>query len=390
MNKQIIPVVFATDENYVPYCGVAISSLIKNASRSNTYEVFVFFDKLSGLSIYKLERLSTDHVKVVCCCIHEQITNLKVSEYNHLTIASAYRLVIPNVLPQFEKVLYLDSDIVVNADVADLYNIDIGTNILGAVRGYNDDDKNVWGYNHITKTLGINRDSFFNAGILIINTKEFINNSVAQKCFSLLSNRQDLYFMDQCALNIVCEGKVHFLPHKWNHEWLYLFSANNSLLPNSREEFEACANPAIIHYDGVEKPWDYPEQCLSDYFWSYARQTVFYEEIVYSAQLRHTRELLELSGVIGKYRNIAIYGAGNAGKKYVSRMSTLKLCNIVLWIDKNFTEKQGLELPVESVDKLYTTEFDHVFIAIENIAISNQVKEMLISNHIPPEKIIQI
>ena len=390
MDKQIIPVVFATDENYVPYCGVAISSLIKNTSKSNKYEVSVLFDSLSSLSVYRLERLSTDNVSVSCLCIHEYIANLKALEYNHLTIASAYRLVIPDVFPQYTKIIYLDSDIVVNADVAELYNTDIGTNILGAVRGYYKRDETDFMYNHITKTLGINENSFFNAGILIVNTKEFKQNNVAQRCFDLLSERKDLYFMDQCALNIVCESKVHMLPNRWNHEWLYLFAVNNPKLPRNREEFETCASPAIIHYDGVEKPWDYPQQFLADYFWSYARQTPFYEEIVYSAQMRRTREMLELFGVVGKYRNIAIYGAGSAGKRYVNKILSLKLCKIAVWVDRNFAELQGLELPVESVEKLYDTDFDHVFIAIENIAVSNQIKDMLIANNIPNDKIIQI
>ena len=389
MNEQIIPIVFSTDENYVPYCGVAISSLIKNASNCNKYEIFVLYDSLSSLSIYRLERLSTNNVTVVCRCIHQYITSLKALEYNHLTIASAYRLVIPDVLPEHEKTLYLDSDIIVNADVAELYDIDIGDNILGAVRGFykRDDD---FMYDHITKTLGISENSFFNAGILILNIKEFKDNKAAQKSFSLLSEREDLYFMDQCALNIVCEGKVHFLPNKWNHEWLYLFAVNNPSLPRSREEFEMCADPSIIHYDGIEKPWDYPEQFLSDHFWAYARQTVFYEEIIYTSQQRRTREMLELFGAVVKYRNIAVYGAGSAGKRYVSKILSLKLCKIVLWVDRNFAEKKGYELPVQSVERLFTVEFDHVFIAIENIAVSNQVKDMLISNNIPKEKIIQI
>jgi lipopolysaccharide biosynthesis glycosyltransferase len=387
----IVPVIFATDENYVLYCGVAISSLIKNTSNSNTYEIFVLYDSLSNLSIYRLESLSTENVTVTCRRVHEYITNLKALEYNHLTIASAYRLVIPEIFPQYEKVIYLDSDIVVDADVAELYSINIGTNILGAVQGYYRRDEIDFMYKHITETLGICENNFFNAGILIVNIPEFKKNNVAQKCFALLSERDDMYFMDQCALNMVCEGKVHILPKRWNHEWLFLFSADNSKRSLHQDEFDAARNnPAIIHYDGIEKPWDYPGQALSDYFWKYARQTIFYEEIIYSSQLRSTRELLELLGIVGNCRNIAVYGAGNAGKRYVNKILSMKLCKIVLWVDKAFTEKQGYELPVESIDKLYTTEFDHVFIAIENSFISNQVKEILISNNIASEKIIQI
>lgn len=383
MNKPVIPVVFATDENYVPYCGVAISSLIQNACCNNLYKIYVFYDNLSDASRRRLEQQSTDYAHVRCICIHDYISELQVQEYNHLTIASAYRLIIPEVLSQYEKILYLDSDIVVDADITELYNTDIGDNTLGAVHGYFKKDDSEFMYKHITQTLGIAVDNFFNAGILLMNRKALNDNKVTEKCFSLLAKRTDLYFMDQCAMNIVCEGKVFFLPEKWNFEWQYLFSAEE-------HGSKAMDHLGIIHYDGIEKPWDYPGQVFAEKFWSYARKTIFYEEILQSAQIKSTRSVLEVFGGIGKFRNIAVYGAGNAGKRYVDKILSLKLCNIVSWVDQNYEKIQETKLQVESVETLFEREFDHVVIAIENKTVSEEVEKMLVMKGIQEEKVIRI
>ena len=382
MNEPMIPIVFATDDNYVPYCGVAISSLIQNAYKANTIEIFVLYDRLSLTSIRRLESLTTESAQVSCICIHDYIMDLNVAEYNHVTIASAYRLVIPDVLPQYDKLLYLDSDIVVNGDISELYSFELGDNILGAVHGYFKPGDFM--HNHITKTLKIQEKNFFNAGILLINAEAFRRNHVKDKCFQLLSQRRDLYYMDQCALNIVCEGSVFFLPSRWNYEWLLDFSKEMDT-EGFRNE-----GKAIIHYDSNIKPWDFPGKLLADVFWSYARRTIFYEEILYTGQRKQTRQLLNILGLAGSHRNIAIYGAGNAGKKYVETILSLKICNIVLWVDKNYADKTDCPLPVECVDRLYETEYEQLIIAVEDIFVSNDIKSMLISNGIDKKKIVQI
>lgn len=383
MDNKVIPVVFATDDNYVPYCGVAITSLIANTNRDKNYVVYIMYDKLSSMSIYRLESLTCSNVKVKCINIHSYIQNLKVVEYNHLTIASAYRLIIPELFTQYDKIIYLDSDIVVNRDIAEMYDIEIKDNILGACHGYYREDDDMWMCNHITKTLGISLESFFNAGILIINCKQFIQNRVKEKCFDLLSTRKDLIFMDQCALNIVCKGKVKMICSCWNYEWMFLFSNND-------EEIQLMDNPAIIHYDGISKPWDRPNMVLANVFWKYARSSDFYEEILYKAQINNMRALLDVLGVSEQYKNVAIYGAGNIGKQYVDKILQLNLINIVTWVDKNYQDKKDTRFPVSSIETLYTSNYDHLIIALGNREIAMSVKEMLVSNGIREEKIVFI
>ncbi|MCR5421603.1 MAG: glycosyltransferase family 8 protein [Lachnospiraceae bacterium] len=387
---MIIPIVFATDEHYIPYCGVAISSLIRNCNDHDIYKIYVLYDKLKEKDIYRLENLSAKNVIINCCCVHDHINNLHVSEYNHLTIASAYRLVIPDILESYDKVVYLDSDIVVNVDIAELYKYDIGENIIGAIHGYYSGIDNNFLYNHITKTLGIRIDDFFNAGILLINCKAFREYKVKDKCFDLLRKRKDLYFMDQCAMNIVCVGKVKFLPIKWNYEWQFLFvlgpkTEKDTIMWETLKEHHS-----IVHYSGIEKPWDYPDQLLADLFWKYARESIFYEEIMQMSLMKKTRDMLDIVSGFTKNRKIAVYGAGNAGIRYIKKLLTIGIYEIVIWVDQKYKEKENYEFPVSSVDSLYKSQFDQLVIAIENRAISDEVKKMLIDNGVDKEKIIQI
>ena len=99
---------------------------------------------------------------------------------------------------------------------------------------------------------------------------------------------------------------------------------------------------------------------------------------------------MEVIGGIGSFRNIAVYGAGNAGKRYVNKILSLNLCNIVAWVDKNYANIQGTKLQVEAVETIYERKFDHVIIAIENESVFAEIRTMLITNGIPEEKIVWI
>lgn len=386
MINEVIPVVFSTDENYVPYCGVAILSLIKNTSGKNRIEVYVLYDKLTKFSIHRLELLSENNVQVKCLCVHQYIKDLRVQEYNHLTIASAFRLVIPKVLNMYDKVLYLDSDIAVNADVCELFETDLKDNILGAAKGYIKSDDGFMEL-HIEKNLKISVDSFFNAGILVINTKKFEEFSVAEKCMELLSTRKDLYFMDQCALNIVCENRVTFFDQKWNYEWIFITSSDNPFMSKDYSDV-VTEEPCLIHYDGTEKPWKHPDWPLASYFWKIARESCFYEEILMKTQINATKEVASVVRKIGDARNIVIYGAGNIGKSLVAKIQNYNLYNIAAWVDKNYKTLNNLAMEVSSIDCISDFDFDCVVIAIENSVVVDEVRKQLIDAGISANKII--
>ena len=127
---------------------------------------------------------------------------------------------------------------------------------------------------------------------------------------------------------------------------------------------------------------------MADNFWYYARKSIFYEEIMMLSQTKRMRELLEIFGGIGSYKNIAVYGAGNIGKKYIKRILELQLCNIVVWVDKNYRNIKDTPFPVSDIEKLYESEFDHVIVTIANQSVAEDVRNMLVKKGISMEKIV--
>ena len=133
--KEYIPVVFATNKNYCLPCAVTIKSLIKHASKKRKYAIFVLHSELDENDIRSLEDLNTKNVFVHCMTVDVEKLVGDSFEYTraHYSKEMYYRILIPQLFGIYEKVVYLDCDIVLMKDVYDLYNTDIGDNAVGAV-----------------------------------------------------------------------------------------------------------------------------------------------------------------------------------------------------------------------------------------------------------------
>jgi lipopolysaccharide biosynthesis glycosyltransferase len=103
--SDIIPVVFVTDDTYAPYCGVAVYSLIANTSPERKYEIWIMYKELDEKYIYKLEKLSKANISVRCLCIKEFLVDITFYESIHLTEAAFYRVMIPHIFKQDEKII---------------------------------------------------------------------------------------------------------------------------------------------------------------------------------------------------------------------------------------------------------------------------------------------
>ena len=175
-----------------------------------------------------------------------------------------YRLFIASIFPQYDKVIYLDCDLVVLGDISKLYNTERGDNILGAapeeyVR--NTDEFRTYA----RSALGVDPDGYVNAGVLLMNLAEFRNNRIEEKFTELITNYDfDLLDPDQAYLNYLCLGRIHVLPNGWNKEPMPI--------PCEGEK-------NIVHYALYKKPWQYDDVMDGEYFWNYAKCSPFYEQI---------------------------------------------------------------------------------------------------------------
>ncbi|MBQ9793122.1 MAG: glycosyltransferase family 8 protein [Clostridia bacterium] len=265
--RKEIPIFFATDDNYIPYLEVALRSLITNASKDYNYVVNVINSGLSEDRMAKVKALENENFKINFCDVSEYVEPIKKKLKNlyHFSLVTWYRLFIQSLFPQYDKVLYLDCDIVVLGDISKLYNVDLGDNLLGAARCHIVSDHPVFG-EYAERFCGVPRQNYLQAGILVMNLKEFRKRDLENKFVYLINKYNfDVIDPDQGYLNAMCNGSVKILPNGWNKEAI-------------EAPLEGDLN--IVHYALYKKPWQYDNVLNEQYFWQYAKNSPFYDEII--------------------------------------------------------------------------------------------------------------
>jgi len=129
MNKlKEIPIFFTVDDKYAPFLGVAMQSLVDNASDENMYIINIMTTAMNEENRAKINKYERENVKILYHDVTDLANNIKDKLYtrDYYSISTYFRLFIPNMFKQYDKALYLDSDIVILDDIANLYNIDIG------------------------------------------------------------------------------------------------------------------------------------------------------------------------------------------------------------------------------------------------------------------------
>ena len=129
-----IPIFFAVDDGYCPFLAVAIQSLIDNSSAENTYLIKILHTDISDENKKKIAKYERENVDIEFVDLNYYIQKVKDKLYtrDYYSKTTYFRLFLPNLYPQYDKVLYLDSDIVILDDIAKLYNTDMGDNLVAA------------------------------------------------------------------------------------------------------------------------------------------------------------------------------------------------------------------------------------------------------------------
>ena len=269
--KSEIPIFFSTDDNYIPCLSVAIHSLEANASDENNYRIIILHTGMSLLGKMELKRLETDNVRISFQNI-SHITNkmskdlkLRLRDYYSETIY--YRMFIPSMFPEYEKAIYLDGDIILQDDIANLFNIDLKDNLLGAAIDYvvNTTPEFVA---YSDAALGLPAKHYFNSGVLVMNLREMRKARIEEKFITMLLNYNlDTIAPDQDYLNVLCKDRVTYFSDTWNK------------MPDFGKMYDI-SELHLIHYNMYRKPWHYKDMPYEEAFWKYAKETSYYEKLL--------------------------------------------------------------------------------------------------------------
>lgn len=262
-----IPIFFSTDDRYAPFLDVAVASLIANASKEFSYRITVLNTGLAAENISGIKMRERDGFAIDFVDISKHLENIKshFKDVYHFSIVTYYRLFIASLFPQYDKIVYLDCDLVVTGDISELYNAPIGENILGAApEQFVQNTEEFRCYAEVA--LGVDPDRYVNAGVLVINLKEFRKAGIEEKFVNMITEHDfDLLDPDQAYLNYLCRDKIYMLPNGWN----------KTPVPVSCE-----GKKNIVHYALYKKPWQYDDVIDGEYFWQYAETSPFYPQIL--------------------------------------------------------------------------------------------------------------
>lgn len=269
--SNIIPIFFTIDDSYAPFNAVAIKSLIENASKEYEYRIIIIHQDLNSENIQKIKSLETKNAKIDFFPMKEKLELITDRNENKLrcdyfTLTIYFRIFIADMFPNYDKGIYIDSDIVVPGDISELYNIDLGDNLIGASTDYSIQDVPEL-INWMENGIGVKKQEYINSGVLLLNLKLLREKNFSKKFLELLNKFHfDSVAPDQDYINAMCNGKIFYLNEAWD------------VMPNNaKPEFK---NPKLIHYNLFDKPWCYDNIQYEDYFWKYAKKTSYYDSIM--------------------------------------------------------------------------------------------------------------
>lgn len=248
-----IDIALSTDNNYAMYAAALIESLAQNTS--NNLHIHILTEYLSDIIRKNLQSIAQNHSHI--SINFHKITGLDFyKEYGVRHIAVLYRLKAPSLLKDIDKLIYMDVDTICVQDIANLYKIDINDNYLAAsfdAHINNTNGKKAKKYVEKGIVEAKNMHFYFNSGVMIMNLKKMRQDNIEEKMIDLLKKyKRDLPYLDQCALNITCQGKIMPISCKWNYV-ISLYRKKESLKKKIFGQYYV-KSPAVIHYLSAFKP----------------------------------------------------------------------------------------------------------------------------------------
>ncbi len=247
MNQNIIHVAIATDKNFMNHAMVAAASILDHTPDAEV-NLYLLYDDLTAPDLERFKTLNK--IKAFNLVpFHIEEAFFKSWPKFRGSMSPYYRLALPELLPEVDKIIYLDCDLVVLDDLNKLWEIELGEAPLAAITT-KVSDKYLAMLNLPPKAR------YFNSGVLIMNLRKLRSVNFEADYFEVIKTLgEKLKYYDQDVLNITHNKTFLELPLKWNMvNTVYRTAPENQPHPEP-EIREALANPGIAHFNGLHKPW---------------------------------------------------------------------------------------------------------------------------------------
>lgn len=280
-NKCMMNIVLSINDNFVEQASALIMSIHKNSKEDSSIRINILHSDVTQEHqdiIKDMVKNMENILEINFIDMKQFVSNKTLEEFMpggdsaYISSETFYRLFIPTIFHQHDKILYLDTDLIVCDDLTGLYNTDIKDFYVGAVSEPKYffkftlavNNKKIKIADYLVNKLNIHNKAYFNAGVMLLNLDKIRKDNIQEKSITFLSKNYPFVFVDQDVLNSIFHGKVKFLDRKYN-VFYTIFPANNM--------------PSILHFPGAEKPWNYYKKNEGfELYWKYFKLTHFYNE----------------------------------------------------------------------------------------------------------------
>lgn len=279
---NVVPIAFAFDDNLVLPACVCISSLMMNAKEDTFYDIFILHSGRGLLNRGQLDRIPDCYKN--CRIQYRTVDNSfdNAFEIRGITSAAYYRLLLPEIVSEYDKIIYSDVDIIYRMDLNDLYSQDISQYYLAATLdlGINLGPD---GIRHINSIGSVEPGKYLQSGFLVMNLRRMRENGLI-RLFKEHGKRKYKY-QDQDILNVVCRNEIKYLSPEYNMtDYSYYYMSRcpekvSGLFGERQIKAILYDGKGNLHFNG-HKPWK-KYSVNFDIWWEYYRKSPFFDPKFY-------------------------------------------------------------------------------------------------------------
>lgn len=303
--NDAVTVVLAADSNYAPCMTVVIASVVENSNSDNSYDIIVLEDGINFAykKLIKNYIKEYDNISVRFFNVKRYIKNYaKIFFTNdYFSLAAYFRILIPDLLKDYEKAVYLDSDVMLLEDIALLYKTELGDNLVAATK-----DLGTYvlykGKPEIHDYMDNNlkfpdMKEYFQNGVMVMNLTKLREINFIEKFIETVKTiKPPLYFVDQDIFNLICYKRVKFIDQRWdvvtntgNITRYFITDISETVC---REYLNNAKFAFLIHY--VSFNWQYDGVPYTEIYWKYVnRLPKFVNTDIQKLIIKNSKELSE-------------------------------------------------------------------------------------------------
>ena len=277
-------IAYAPDDKYINQTIVSMVSAIEN-NKEHEIEFIIIYSKLTNESIEKLRTIAPltpnpsfargeGNVHIRLLGVDENIfKSLPLSHW--VTVQAWFRIKLPDMCQDLDKILYLDCDTLILGDLSELFSTNLDGKFLAGV-------KDVWGVDKYCKRLNMASGVYVNSGMLLLNAEFCRQENFFEKIVDFANNNAKIIeFCDQDSINKVADEKKVVLHPKFN--FMDTWWRGGYYEHEGQDEVDylnAKENPVIVHLTGLKPAFKGCGNKFKDKWWEYAKLTTIYDKLL--------------------------------------------------------------------------------------------------------------